>query len=171
MDSRVLASKKAKAIAGRYRSVALGEPDPVKWGECYLVNRDGSRRAYWAHQVEDLRADEENIIHLDGRDVGKTADLSTLALHYALSTEKGSGLVAAALAGQLASILEEVEFQLEQNPRLEDCVAVGRNGRRKFQRVPYPRIEFRNGNVLYFRPAGTYGEAFRGLHVDRIWVN
>jgi hypothetical protein len=171
MDARVLAKKKEKGEVRRGPVVGLGEPDPVKWGEGHLVKRDGSRRCYWGHQVEDLRAEEDNVIHLDGRDVGKTANLSTLALHYALTTEKGSGLVAAALNGQLLSIVEEIEFQFEQNARLEECVAFGKSGRRKFQRLPYPRIEFKNGSVLYFRAAGPYGEAFRSLHVDRVWVD
>ena len=33
--------------------------DPVMWGQTYLRNRDGSPRAYWPHQVEDLRCDGE----------------------------------------------------------------------------------------------------------------
>ncbi|MCX5771276.1 MAG: hypothetical protein NTZ09_13555, partial [Candidatus Hydrogenedentes bacterium] len=157
--------------AGRVASSPLEGADAVSWGEKWLLNRDGARRAYWLHQVEDLRAEEDRIVHLDGRDVGKTADLTTLALHYALTTRKGTGLVAAALAGQLLAIWEEIEFQLETNPRLEDCIARGRNGQRKMQRFPYPRLEFVNGSVLYFRPAGAYGEAFRSLHVDRVWVD
>ncbi|MCX5770333.1 MAG: hypothetical protein NTZ09_08690 [Candidatus Hydrogenedentes bacterium] len=171
MDARLRTEKKTKREARRAPVVALDEPDPVKWGQGHLANRDGAKRAYWPHQIDDLRADDDNVIHLDGRDVGKTADLSTLALHYALTTEKGTGLVAAALNGQLLSILEEIEFQFERNPVLHECVAVGKNGHRKFQRLPYPRIEFQNGSVLYFRPAGTYGESFRSLHVDRIWVD
>ena len=171
MDAHLRAEKKAQREARRVPVVALNEPDPVKWGQGHLLNRDGSRRAYWPHQVDDLRAQDENIIHLDGRDVGKTADLSTLALHYALTTNKGTGLIAASLNGQLLSILEEIQFQIEQNPKLDSSIAVSKNGHRKFQRLPYPRIEFTNGSVLYFRSAGTYGEAFRSLHVDRIWVD
>ncbi|HUW60891.1 MAG TPA: recombinase family protein [Candidatus Bathyarchaeia archaeon] len=162
----------AREIAeGRTPASPLDKCDPVAWGQKWLANRDGSARAYWRHQIEDLRAADDNIVHLDGRDVGKTANLTTLALHYAMTTRKGSGLVAAALAGQLLAIWEEIEFQLENNPRLEACIARGRNGHRKMQRFPYPRLEFTNGSVLYFRPAGTYGEAFRSLHVDRVWVD
>jgi len=149
----------------------LEECDAVTWGERWLVNRDGSRRAYWGHQLEDLLAEDGNIVHLDGRDVGKTANLATLALHYGLTTAKGTGLVAASLAGQLMAIWEEVEFQLENNGRLEACVARRRDGQRKMQRFPYPRVEFVNGSVLYFRAAGAYGEAFRSLHVERVWVD
>jgi hypothetical protein len=51
--------------------VAARLADPVTWGELYLRNRDGSPRSYWPHQVEDLRAPDRQIVHLDGRDSGK----------------------------------------------------------------------------------------------------
>ncbi len=44
---------------------------PVLWGQHYLRNRDGSARAHWAHQAQDLECGDSNIILLDGRDVGK----------------------------------------------------------------------------------------------------
>jgi hypothetical protein len=28
-----------------------------------------------------------------------------------------------------------------------------------------------SSSILYFRPAGPYGDAFRSLHVDRVWVD
>ena len=37
--------------------------DPVKWGELFLRNRDGSPRRYWDHQKDDLRCRSRNIIH------------------------------------------------------------------------------------------------------------
>ncbi len=74
--------------------------DPVRWGEAYLRNRDGGGRKYWKHQVEDLRCKSRNIIHLDGRDTGKSIALSTDVLHYAFITPGGSGLVAAPHQGQ-----------------------------------------------------------------------
>jgi hypothetical protein len=45
--------------------------DPVRWGELFLHNRNGSSRQFWEHQKEDLRCRSKNIIHQDGRDVGK----------------------------------------------------------------------------------------------------
>jgi hypothetical protein len=34
-------------------------------------------RKYWEHQVDDLRCPHKNIIHLDGRSVGKSIVLSS----------------------------------------------------------------------------------------------
>ena len=145
--------------------------DPVLWGEAYLRNRDRSPRSYWKHQAEDLRCARKNVIHLDGRDTGKSIALSTDVLHYAFITPGGSGLVGAPHQGHLDTIIEEVEFQINANPDLEASIARNKAGRLKIIRKPYFRIEFTNGSVIHFRPAGAYGEAFRSLHVDRLWVD
>ncbi|MHB9129975.1 MAG: phage terminase large subunit family protein [Armatimonadota bacterium] len=145
--------------------------DPVVWGETVLLNRDGAPRRYWAHQVGDLRCTARNIIHLDGRDVGKTIVLSTDALYFATTTAGVSGLVAAPHQGHLDTIIEEIEYQLDTSPLLRTHLAVNAFGKPKILRKPYYRVEFKNGSVLYFRPAGNYGEAFRSLHVERVWVD
>lgn len=145
--------------------------DPVLWGESYLSNRDGSTRSYWPHQVEDLRCDERNIVHLDGREAGKTANIITDALHFAFTTRGGQGLIAAPHQGHLDTIIEEIEFQLDTNPELMASIALTKYGKPKITRKPYFRLEFTNGTVLYFRPAGSYGDAFRSLHVGRVWVD
>jgi len=145
--------------------------DTVVWGETVLLNRDGSPRRYWQHQIDDLRCTARNIIHLDGRDVGKTIVLSTDALYFATTTVGVSGLIAAPHQGHLDTIVEEIEYQLDASPLLRTHLAVNAFGKPKIQRKPYFRIEFKNGSVLYFRPAGSYGEAFRSLHVERVWVD
>jgi hypothetical protein len=145
--------------------------DPVLWGEEVLLNRDGAPRRYWRHQVDDLRCREKNIIHLDGRDVGKTVNITTDALHFATTTQGGMGLVAAPHQGHLDTIIEEIEYQLDASPILRASIAVNQFGKPKILRKPYFRVEFLTGSVLYFRPAGTYGDAFRSLHVERVWVD
>ena len=152
-------------------AVAARLADPVTWGEHYLRNRDGSPRSYWPHQVEDLRARERQIVHQDGRDCGKTIALTTDVLHFAFTTRGGLGLVAAPQQGHLDTIIEEIECQIAANEQLAASVAPNAQGRQKPTRDPYFRLEFTNGTVLYFRPAGPDGEAFRSLHVNRIWVD
>jgi len=145
--------------------------NPLSWGEHYLRNRDGSRRSYWPHQAEDLQCAEKNIIHLDGRDTGKSVVLSTDALHFAFTSYGVQGLIAAPHQGHLDTIIEEIEFQLEASAELTASVGVTKYGKPKITRKPYFRLEFTNGSILYFRPAGAYGDAFRSLHVERIWVD
>lgn len=158
-------------VTERKRQLARQLLDPVVWGERYLRNRDGSQRRYWPHQVEDLRCPDKSVIHLDGRDCGKTIALATDVLHFAFTTRGGQGLIAAPHQGHLDTIIEEVEFQIDANEELAASVAVGGQGRPKIVRKPYFRIEFSNGTVLHFRPAGAYGDAFRSLHVERVWVD
>jgi hypothetical protein len=144
---------------------------PVLWGQKYLVNRDGTTRIYWPHQVEDLECKERNIIHLDGRDSGKTINLTTLALHYVFTNVGGSVLIAAPHQGHLDSIIEEIEHQLNSSPDLSASIALNSQGRPKIIRKPYYKIELANGSVIYFRPAGAYGDAFRSLHVELVFVD
>jgi hypothetical protein len=155
----------------RDRRLAETLMNPVLWGQAYLKNRDEKPRSYWPHQVEDLQCEARNIIHLDGRDAGKSVNITTDALHFAFITTGGQGLIAAPHQGHLDTLIEEIEFQLESNPDLMDSIAISKYGKPKIHRKPYFRLEFANGSILYFRPAGAYGDSFRSLHVDRVWVD
>lgn len=145
--------------------------DAAQWGEAVLVNRDGSPRRYWTHQIDDLHCPSRNIIHLDGRDTGKSVVLTTDALHFATTTPGGQGLIAAPHQGHLDTLIEEIDYQIETSEMLRALVALNQFGKLKIMRKPYYRIEFLTGSVLYFRPAGVYGDAFRSLHVERVWVD
>ena len=164
-------SRAAGFLAEDEAALAARLADPVTWGEHYLRNRDGSRRVYWPHQAEDLRCRERNIIHQDGRDGGKTIALTTDALHFAFTTHGGQGLIAAPHQGHLNTIIEEIEHQIAAIPELGASLTPNAQGRPKITREPYVQIDFTNGSSLYFRQAGPYGEAFRSLHVDRVWVD
>jgi len=145
--------------------------DPVAWGELFLHNRDGSSRAFWEHQKEDLRCRAQQIVHQDGRDVGKSVCIVTDVLHYAFITKGGSGLVAAPHQGHLDTLIEEFEFQLGENPDLISAIAQGRADHPAITRKPYFKATFISGTTIYFRPGGDYGKAFRSLHVNRVWID
>jgi len=102
--------------------------DPVKWGELFLHNRNGSPRTFWDHQKEDLRCRSKNIIHQDGRDVGKSVCIVTDLLHYAFTTKGGSGLVAAPHQGHLDTLIDEFEFQLSENPDQMSAITINKSG-------------------------------------------
>ena len=146
-------------ISAKERRLAETLADPVLWGQGYLRNRDGGQRVYWPHQAEDLLCPDRNIIHLDGRDVGKSVCITSDALHFAFTNRGCQGLVAAPHQGHLDTLIEEIEFQLDANPDLMVSVALTKYGKPKIHRKPYFRLEFTNGAILYFRPAGAYGDA------------
>ena len=104
-----LSKKDQKALAAIFA-------DSAAWGELFLRNRDGSPRTFWDHQKEDLRSHSRHIIHQDGRDVGKSVCIIADLLHYAFTTKGGSGLVAAPHQGHLDTLIDELEFQLGENP-------------------------------------------------------
>ena len=145
--------------------------DPVRWGEMFLSNRDGSARHFWEHQKRDLRCKSKNIIHQDGRDVGKSVCIVTDMLHYAFTTKGGSGLVAAPHQGHLDTLIDEFEFQVGENPDLTTAIAINKSGNTAITRKPYFKAQFISGTVIHFRPGGDYGKAFRSLHVDRVWID
>jgi len=145
--------------------------NPARWGELLLSNRDGTPREYRDYQVEDLECDAPRIVHRDGRSVGKTVDLSTLVLWFAFLHPGKSALVAAPYQGHLDTIIEEVEHQLMTSDVLNDSVARNAKGFLKIRRKPYFEVEFTNGAMIYFRPGGTGGNAFRSLHVDFLLVD
>jgi hypothetical protein len=144
---------------------------PAAWGETFLTNRDGQPRRYRAYQREDLEYDAPRVVHMDGRAVGKTVDLATLVLWFAFTHPGKSVLVAAPYQGHLDTIIEEVEHQLGASDVLHDSVARNAKGLPKIRRKPYFEIEFTNGVMVYFRPGGTGGAAFRSLHVDFLVVD
>ena len=145
--------------------------DKVSWGEHLLRNRNGSPRVYWEHQTEDLRCTDRFIIHRDGRKVGKSVDIVTDILHFGFTTKGSKGLIAAPHQGHLDTLIDELEFQIGENPILREAVAVKSTGHEAIRRKPYFEIKFVSGTMLYFRPGGDKGKAFRSLHVDKVWVD
>ena len=143
----------------------------VLWGERILHNRNGSGRKFWEHQKEDLRCRDRFIIHRDGRKVGKSVCIVSDILHFAFTTKGGKGLVGAPHQGHLDTLIDELEFQIAENPILRESVALKSSGHEAIKRKPYFEIRFVSGTTIYFRPGGDKGKAFRSLHVDKVWVD
>jgi len=140
---------------------------PVLFGEAFLLNRDGSPRRFRDYQKKDLEDIHPYIIHRDATEVGKTFNIESMVLHFLASTRGLLGLVVAELSGHFEQVLDEILVQFDHNEILKDMLRV----RRGIIRSPYPQITFKNGSVVHFRPAHNDGAAYRGLHVNRIWLD
>jgi hypothetical protein len=170
MDELKLQPQAEPATATPSRFLKYGD-NPLVWGEAFLVNRDGTPRRYRHYQEEDLLCSAPRIAHLDGRSVGKTINLATALLCFTNVHKGKSVLVVAPYQGQLDTIIDEVEFQLNNAPALREVVAREADGKRKIKHHPYFQVSFTSRSKAYFRPAGTRGDSFRSLHVDFLLVD
>lgn len=137
----------------------------VVWDQVKSIRHTGTKPTY------DLSVPFYRNFVANGLVVHNSINLTTDVLHFAFISRGSKGLIAAPHQGQLDTLVEEIEFQLENNDDLMHSLAVTKHGKAKISRKPYFRVEFSNGTILYFRPAGAYGDAFRSLHVDRVWID
>lgn len=154
-------------------NIGLTFVDPVLFAETYLKDpRDQSRPLrLWDHQKEDLRDRSRNIIHQDGREVGKSVNIFADFLYTAITTPNGLGLVGTPHQGHLETLIDYIERQIFSSPLIFESVAKNRYGNPKISHKPYYSITFTNGYVGHFRPGGDKGDSFRSLHVDDIWID
>lgn len=149
--------------------------DPVAFAAAFLTQLDGENAgqplALWPHQQEDLRDPSPEIAHQDGRAVGKTVNISVLALHYGVTAFNGRMLVTAPGEGHVGKIIQEVESQIDQSEFLREMVAVDANGRQKILRKPYYQQVWKSGCIIEYRPSGPTGRSVRGLHCDKVLVD
>ena len=147
----------------------LLQSDPVVWAEANLVERNtasarGRCWKFWDYQAASLRY-RGHTIHECGAEVGKTREIVALCLFSLFShdpEQAGDQLIGAAQDGHLEEIWDEIDFQIHANPSLHAQV-----DHEATKRKPYKKLVAKNGSRVLFRPAGTDGAAFRGVHVPR----
>lgn len=143
-------------------SVFLIDADPVLWAECNFIDRDtGEPWRLFDYQKVGARFLGDGIWEC-GAETGKTRDIVIKALWLWLGKgprPRGDGLIAGSLDGNLEDIYDEMIFQLENNELLHAQVDW-----EKSKVKPYKKLVAKNGNRIYFRPAGSDGRAFRGVH-------
>lgn len=158
--------------------------DPVLWAQAFLTEPDtGEPYRFWKYQIPSMRAWDQDVIHKDGAEVGKTREIGILIM-WACCTGMGGAvprpwiLVGAPQQTHLDEIIMEIEDHAG--------VAEGREGSKPFlahfwtkpKRTPHTMLRFLTPNPanpsrpniarVYFRPAGHDGEAFRGVHVNAL---
>ncbi len=150
--------------------------DPVKFAAAFMRSLDAPEPntplILWPHQQEDVRDNHPQIVHQDGRAVGKTVDITVLVCHEGVTGKNSKTLITTPNEGHLQKIIEEVEDQIFGSDFLNAQVAVDpRSGRQLITRKPYYQIKWKSGVIQYFRPAGSAGAAVRSLHCARVIVD
>ena len=158
--------------------------DPVRWCETYLLESDGGPFRFFDYQRESIRAWRQDVVHVDGAEVGKTREIMALVTWGSCTGFGGainspSCFVGAPQGIFLTEIIDAIERQIGVHKSL-----AGDSPLKQFwlepRRTPHTQLRFRGINVRHpdrpslatidFRPAGHDGEAFRGVHVNALAV-
>ena len=104
--------------------------DPVLWAQAFLTEPDtGEPYRFWKYQIPSVRAWDQDVIHKDGAEVGKTREIGILIM-WACCTGMGGAvprpwiLVGAPQQTHLDEIIMEIEDHVG--------VAEGREGAKPF---------------------------------------
>lgn len=91
-----------------------------------------------------------------------------------ISNPNGSGIISASRQRYLLEIVEGIIEQLKADPKFfVAVVGISDNNKIKileWKKLPYHRLTFDNGFLIYFRPACFKGESYRGIHVDTFTI-
>ena len=157
--------------------------DPVLWCRAFLDEPDkpGTPYEYFGYQVPSVRAWDQDTIHQDGAEVGKTREIVGLVLWGECTSFGGAILNPWILVGAPQQThLDEIIMAIEEHIGVAD----GQSGEKPFiqhfwrkpKKHPHYMHRFAAPNPLnpqrpslgrvYYRPAGYDGEAFRGVHVN-----
>lgn len=153
--------------------------DPVRWCETFLLEHDGTPFRFFDYQKPSIRAWNQDVVHEDGAEVGKTREIVSLLLWSHMTgcgftQSQPSSLVGAPQQTFLQEIMDAIERQvgvfksLQGDSPLKELWLEPR-------RTPHTQFRILSPNVMNpamptmgtidFRPAGHDGEAFRGVHV------
>lgn len=153
--------------------------DPVLWARAFMVEPDsGEPYEFWDYQKPSIRAWQQNVVHQDGAEVGKTREIVALILWgmntaFGLSVRRPSMLVAAPQQIHLDEIIADLEFQVGAEDGAERKAPVIGKTWLKPTKSPHYEAHFQTPlgrGKVYFRPGGHDGVAFRGVHVNGMLV-
>lgn len=153
--------------------------DPVRWCEATMVEANGQPFRFFPYQKPSIRAWNQDVVHEDGAEVGKTREIVALLLWATITGCGGrmsnpSSLVGAPQQTFLTEIIEAIERQVGMF-RAMTGESVLKGAWVEPRRTPHTQLRLKCYNPLLskdptlgtidFRPAGHDGEAFRGVHV------
>lgn len=166
-----------KRIHGQLESLQIGfdpfeedpslfhEKDPVVFAEKVIIDPETRTPIrLWDNQKEDMRCKEVRIVHLDGREVGKTVDIVGLFFHLGMTDRNTEYLLATPESQHLSTILLEIEKQTDATPAWNKYFKI------KTTKEGHIYFDFTSGVRIHCR-SGQSGNSFRGLHVKGVLVD
>ena len=154
--------------------------DPVRWCETFLQEYNGEAFRFFDYQKPSIRAWNQDVVHEDGAEVGKTREIVALLLlaHITgcgMTRSNPSSLVGAPQQIFLNEIIDAIERQIGVFKSMPGD-SVLKQAWLEPRRTPHTQLRIVCANAMNpgkptlgtidFRPAGHDGEAFRGVHVN-----
>lgn len=158
--------------------------DPVRWCEATMVEANGQPFRFFDYQKPSIRAWDQNVVHEDGAEVGKTREIVALLLWSSVTGCGGrmtnpTSLVGAPQQTFLTEIIEAIERQVGAFRAMPGESAL-KMAWVEPRRTPHTQLRLKCYNpwlsdaptlaTIDFRPAGHDGEAFRGVHVTAFGI-
>lgn len=155
--------------------------DPCHFVQAFMDEPDnpGTPYSFWDYQKPSVRSHDQNVVHQDGAEVGKTREIVALTIWGQITGFAGrfkspSMLVAAPQQTHLDEIISDLEIHFG--------VADGLKGKKPFiqrfwlkpKKAPHYQANFLTINGVKswvkFRPGGHDGSAFRGVHAEAMGI-
>jgi len=153
--------------------------DPVLWCKAFMTEPDtGEPYKFWDYQEVSARSWNQDVVHQDGAEVGKTREITALLLWgmctgFGYTIKNPSVLVGAPQQTHLDEIIMGIEAHVGESEGADGQKPIINQFWRKPKKHPHYMMRFKGPTcsnnqlgLIYFRPAGHDGEAFRGVHVN-----
>lgn len=155
--------------------------DPVKWCAAFMDEPDtGEPYTFFPYQESSIRDWDQDAIHQDGAEVGKTREITAMILWgqctgFGFTVDNPSILVAAPMQSHLDEIIMAIEMHVGESDGADGRKPIINHFWRKPKKAPHYMMKFKgptctknNIGLVYFRPFGHDGEAMRGVHVNAL---
>ncbi|MBD3609367.1 MAG: hypothetical protein HUJ30_02355 [Gammaproteobacteria bacterium] len=163
--------------------------DPVLWCRTFLNEPDPSEEMireygeqvpyqFWPYQEESVRAWYQNVVHQDGAEVGKTREITAIAIWGAITgfgftVRNPTVLIGAPKQTHLDDIIMAIESHVGETEGSTGPKPIINRYWVKPKKHPHYMMKFKGMTcgknqlaLIHYRPAGHDGEAFRGVHVN-----
>lgn len=155
--------------------------DIVLWCKAFLTEPDtGEPYTFWEYQEESARCTDQDVVHMDAAEVGKTREITAQIL-WGQCTGMGftvlnpSMLVAAPQQTHLDEIIRDIESHAGVADGFDGDLPLINRFWMKPKKQPHYEMRFKGPHCtkgqfgfVAFRPFGNDGDALRGVHVNAL---